>query len=94
MNLLHMTRWFIDQEMNRALDNIRNGTIGKEQAAGSLSTLYQLAAAMEDRESMIEISKTIADLRNVQLNSRTSGTFEFKQKRDEHLQAGMGPVLS
>lgn len=94
MSLLHMTRWFIDQEMDRALANMRNGTIGKEQATGSLSTLYQLAAAMEDRESMIEISKTIADLRNVHLDSKSRSVFDFKRKHGEHLQAGMGPVLS
>lgn len=65
--LLHRARWFIAQETDRTLQNVRNGTIGKEQATGSLSTLYQLAAVMEDKESMREISGTIASLRQTQL---------------------------
>ncbi|MVO99591.1 MULTISPECIES: hypothetical protein [Paenibacillus] len=63
-NRLAGIRKFITQEKERILLNIRNGTIGREQATGSLNTLYQLAADIHDINYMKELSSTIALLRS------------------------------
>lgn len=81
-------KWFIRQEKDRTLFNVENGTIGKEQATGSLSTLYKIAAAIEDKEYMMEISRTIAVLRSERLDSKPRG-LEFKRIPWDHLQLSL-----
>ncbi|WP_248927741.1 hypothetical protein [Paenibacillus hamazuiensis] len=56
-------QWFIEEEKRRVLGNWANGTTGKEQAIGSLNTLYQLAAAAGDVQAMRDISTTTAQVR-------------------------------
>ncbi|MCY9592651.1 hypothetical protein PC41400_23945 [Paenibacillus chitinolyticus] len=72
-NRLAGIRKFITNEKERTLSNIRNGTIGKEQATGSLNTLYQLAADIQDIHYMKEISSTIALLRSASDNWQRQG---------------------
>ncbi|MBP1995673.1 hypothetical protein [Paenibacillus eucommiae] len=77
-------QWFIAQEKDRTLINVENGTIGKEQATGSLSTLYQIAAEIDDKECMKDISSTIALLRHMKSDPRAGG-FEMKRTPIEQL---------
>lgn len=56
---------FIQMEQERTLQNVENGTISKEQAIGSLNTLFQIASYIEDKESMVQLSQLMAHLRSV-----------------------------
>lgn len=56
-------QWFIAEEKQRTLVNLENGTVGRDQAIGSFTTLYQLAAAMNDAEAMKELSSAMARIR-------------------------------
>lgn len=60
-------RRFIRAERARVLENYENGSICKEQAVGSLSTLYQIASYSEDLEGMKELWTLIHSIRNAGL---------------------------
>jgi hypothetical protein len=57
--------WFINQEIERTLINLESGVISKEQAIGSLSTVYQLASQLEDPPRMKTICSILADIRDI-----------------------------
>lgn len=59
-------QWFIDSEKERVIGNLRSGTIGREHAVGSLSTLYQIAASMKDIETMKTICVVISKVRSAE----------------------------
>lgn len=56
--------WFISRERERTVNNWRDGTIGKEQAIGSINMLYQIAAEIDDAEAMRELCRLTAKIRS------------------------------
>ncbi|MCI3926232.1 hypothetical protein MO973_39215 [Paenibacillus sp. TRM 82003] len=58
---------FIRAERSRVLQNYETGAICKDQAVGSLNTLYQIASYSEDREGMRELWTLIHSIRNAGL---------------------------
>ncbi|CAM4190149.1 hypothetical protein PAAL109150_14765 [Paenibacillus alkaliterrae] len=72
--------WFINSEIDRVLINLKNGAVNKENAIGSLNTLYQAASTIKDSDTMIHICKVIDKIRD---SKHTIGLFYFTEMRKE-----------
>lgn len=79
-NLRKRVVWFINSEIERVLMNLKNGAVNKENALGSFNTLYQVASALKDADSMINLCEVIEQVRSS--NHRT-GLFHFTEMRKE-----------
>ncbi len=55
--------WFIDQEMERVLGDLESGVINKDQAIGSLNTLFIISSGIEDGRWMRTICTVIGYIR-------------------------------
>jgi hypothetical protein len=62
---------FIQVEKARVLQNFENGTVNKDQAIGSLNTLYQMASHTEDIECMKELWNLIHSIRHASFLPRS-----------------------
>jgi hypothetical protein len=56
--------WFINQEIERLLTDLERGTVTKEQAIGSLNTVFNIASGIEDVKYMQIISRIISYIRS------------------------------
>ncbi|WP_274361345.1 hypothetical protein [Paenibacillus thermotolerans] len=55
---------FIYDEKERTVQNLKSGTISKENAIGSIGTLYQIASHLKDAETMSKLSSLISLIRS------------------------------
>ncbi|MCA0753626.1 hypothetical protein KP806_01075 [Paenibacillus sp. N4] len=72
--------WFIHSEVERVLSNLKNGAVNKDNALGSLSTLFQVASSTKDADSMEYICTVIDHIRS---SKHTIGLFYFTEMRQE-----------
>jgi hypothetical protein len=56
--------WFINQEIERLLGDLESGFINKDQALGSLSTVFNISSGIEDVSSMKTICRIIGYIRS------------------------------
>jgi hypothetical protein len=56
--------WFINQEIERILKDLESGTINKDQAIGSLNTIFNIASGIEHVKFMQKICRLIGYIRS------------------------------
>lgn len=56
--------WFINHEIKRVLRDLESGVVNKDQAIGSLNTLFNVSSGIEDTKHMQAICRIIAYLRS------------------------------
>jgi hypothetical protein len=66
--------WFMNQEIERILGDLERGVLNKDQAIGSLTTIFNIASGVEDVNYMQNICRIIGYIRN------TDNYFQIKKK--------------
>ena len=56
--------WFINEEMERVMGDLESGIISKDQAVGSLNTLFNISSGIEDVKHMQTICRIISYIRS------------------------------
>ncbi|MDQ1912793.1 hypothetical protein RAC89_20590 [Paenibacillus sp. GD4] len=58
--------WFINEEIESTLRHLEGGLISKDQAIGSLNTIYRIASSIESTEHMRSICQITSYIRSSQ----------------------------
>jgi hypothetical protein len=58
---------FINREIERVLKDLESGVINKDQAIGSLNTLFNVSSGVEDTKYMQTICRIIAYIRSTNI---------------------------
>lgn len=74
--------WFINQEIEVTLSNLEGGLISKDQAIGSLNTIYRIASNVEATEYMQSICRITAHIRSSQHFFRLLKTYQNSNYRE------------
>lgn len=56
--------WFINHEIKQVLRNLESGVVNKDQAIGSLNTLFNVSSGIEDTKQMQAICRIITYIRS------------------------------
>ncbi|UKS25901.1 hypothetical protein LOZ80_30780 [Paenibacillus sp. HWE-109] len=59
--------WFIDREIERVLKDLEGGSVTRDQAIGSLNTMFNISSGIEDTQHMQMICRIITYLRSTNL---------------------------
>ncbi|TDF98801.1 hypothetical protein [Paenibacillus piri] len=57
-------KWFIEEEIERQLTGLERGIINRDQAIGSLNTIFNIASGIEDAQYMQMICRLIGHIKS------------------------------
>ncbi|OXM85946.1 hypothetical protein [Paenibacillus rigui] len=57
-------KWFMNEEIESTIKNLETGIISRDQAIGSLNTVFRIASKIEDSNYMGKICRIISHIRS------------------------------
>jgi len=76
-------KWFMNEEIETTIKNLEIGLISRDQAIGSLNTVFRIASNIEDSNYMGRICRVISYIRSSSNYFRLFKTYQNSFKEEE-----------
>lgn len=82
-NLKSRAVWFVKSEMERVVRDLEGGIITRDQAIGSLNTLFNISSGIEDTMQMQMICRMISYIRSTSFYGQIKKMYASKMFHDQ-----------